>query len=91
LERSHQHVGGVESAICTDKEAVEACLKLAQDHRLLVEPACGAALAVAYSPRLRDLYLKTLPPAGAIVLQVCGGSGVSVDLLQGWKQEFGIE
>jgi L-serine/L-threonine ammonia-lyase len=92
LERSQLHVGGVASAICTDKEAVQACLQLAQDHRLLVEPACGAALAIAYSPRLRDLYLKTLPPGdGAIVLQVCGGSGVSIDLLQGWKQEFGIE
>lgn len=91
LKRSQLHVGGVTSAICTDKEAVEACWQLAQDHRLLVEPACGAALAVAYSPRLRELFLKSLPPNGAIVLQVCGGSGVSVDLLQGWKQEFGIE
>lgn len=90
--RSQQHVGGVVSAICTDKEAVQACWQLFQDHQLLVEPACGAALAVAYSPRLRDLFLKTLPPnGGAVVLQVCGGSGVSVDLLQGWKQEFGIE
>jgi L-serine/L-threonine ammonia-lyase len=91
IERSQLHVGGVVSAICTDKEAVEACLGLAKDHRLLVEPACGAALAVAYSQRLRDLYLPSADNEGAIVLQVCGGSGVSVDLLQGWKQEFGIE
>jgi L-serine/L-threonine ammonia-lyase len=87
LERAKAHVGGFASAICTDAEAVSACVKFAQDHRLLVEPACGAALAVAYSERLRDLYLKDVTE-GPIVLEVCGGSGVSVDLLHQWKEEY---
>ena len=88
LERAKQHVGGVESAICTDAEAIQACLQFANDHRLLVEPACGAALAVAYTPRLRDTYLQHID--GAIVIEVCGGSGVNVDLLYQWKQQFGL-
>jgi hypothetical protein len=37
---------GVVSAICTDAEAIDACVKFAQDCQLLGEPACGAALAV---------------------------------------------
>jgi L-serine/L-threonine ammonia-lyase len=81
--------GKVVSAVCTDAEAVQACLAFANDHRLLVEPACGAALAVLYSERLRAGFLKALPPDNApVVVEVCGGSGVSLDLLQQWKQEF---
>jgi L-serine/L-threonine ammonia-lyase len=86
LERAKDHQGGFASAICTDAEAVDACVKFAQDHRILVEPACGAALAVAYSERLRDVYLKHVQ--GPIVLEVCGGSGVNVDLLYEWKLAY---
>jgi L-serine/L-threonine ammonia-lyase len=63
-------------------------LSLAQDHRLLVEPACGAALSVVYSPRLRAEYLQDIK--GPIVIEVCGGSGVNVSLLQEWKEQFGV-
>jgi threonine synthase len=58
--------------LCTDAEAVDACVKFAQEHPLLVEPACGAALAVLYSKRLM--------PDRLIVVEVCDGSGVNVDL-----------
>jgi L-serine/L-threonine ammonia-lyase len=88
LERSRAHPGGVHSSICTDKEAVEACVRFSQDHRILVEPACGAALAVAYSERLRSAHLTGIDKDSIIVLEVCGGSGVSVDLLLQWRQDF---
>jgi L-serine/L-threonine ammonia-lyase len=93
LERAkkHQQQAGivdsvVESAVCTDQEAVDACWRFAQDHRMLVEPACGAALAVAYSERLRNQVLANAKEP--IVIQVCGGSGVSADLLTLWKKDF---
>mmetsp|Transcript_16711 Transcript_16711/g.18407 ORF Transcript_16711/g.18407 Transcript_16711/m.18407 type:complete len:391 (+) Transcript_16711:33-1205(+) len=86
LDRARSHEGGFAASACTDEEAVDACVRFARDHRLLVEPACGAALAVAYSKRLRDLYLKNVD--GPIVLEVCGGSGVDVDLLHSWKMEY---
>ena len=86
LERAKSHKGGFCSTACTDEEAVDACVRFAKDHRMLVEPACGAALAIAYSERLREKCLKDVE--GPIVLEVCGGSGVDVDLLQGWKEEF---
>ena len=88
LERSERHqqqsLGTVTTAICTDAEAVDACLQFARDHRMLVEPACGAALAVLYSERLRKNV------QGPIVVEVCGGSGVNLELLQQWKDQFSI-
>lgn len=89
LERAKAHKGSFATAICSDAEAVEACLRFAQDHRMLVEPACGAALAVAYSERLREVLFQDVE--GPIVLEVCGGSGVSVELLCQWKKQFEVE
>jgi L-serine/L-threonine ammonia-lyase len=87
LKRSQQHQGSVTTAVCSDTEAVDACLQFARDHRILVEPACGAALAVLYSERLR----RTIPKGeGPIVVEVCGGSGVNLDLLQQWKEQFSL-
>ncbi|KAL3931063.1 MAG: hypothetical protein SGBAC_011481 [Bacillariaceae sp.] len=88
LERAKAHSGTFHSSICSDGEAVDACLRFSQDHRLLVEPANGAALAVAYTERLRDEYLKDVE--GPIVLEVCGGSGVNLDLLMGWKKDYSL-
>jgi len=68
----------------TDTEAVGACASLLDDHRLLVEPACGAALALLYSDRQREKF------AGleSVVVIVCGGSGVNWQVMDEWKQEF---
>jgi L-serine/L-threonine ammonia-lyase len=63
-------------------------LQLARDHRLLVEPACGAALAVLYSDRLRATLSLETDNNGPIVVLVCGGSGVSLDLLQQWQADL---
>jgi L-serine/L-threonine ammonia-lyase len=89
LQRAQRHEkagGAVEACICTDKEAVEACVQFAADHRILVEPACGAALAAIYSDRLRAQTLKNVE--GPVVVEVCGGSGVNMDLLNMWKSQF---
>eukprot|EP00584_Thalassiosira_punctigera_P008017 CAMPEP_0172539222 /NCGR_PEP_ID=MMETSP1067-20121228/10466_1 /TAXON_ID=265564 ORGANISM="Thalassiosira punctigera, Strain Tpunct2005C2" /NCGR_SAMPLE_ID=MMETSP1067 /ASSEMBLY_ACC=CAM_ASM_000444 /LENGTH=427 /DNA_ID=CAMNT_0013324869 /DNA_START=103 /DNA_END=1386 /DNA_ORIENTATION=- len=98
IQRAHRHQergeGGtgedVLSYVCTDAEAVDACVKFAAEHRMLVEPACGASLAPLYSERLRSKLLEELQGEenGAIVVEVCGGSGVNLDLLAGWKAQF---
>ncbi|MHC4093383.1 MAG: pyridoxal-phosphate dependent enzyme, partial [Planctomycetota bacterium] len=62
--------------VVTDREAVDACLLFADDHRVVVEPACGAALALAYKG------VQVLREAQNILLIVCGGSGVSYDELR---------
>lgn len=89
IERSKRHestLGTVTTAISSDAEAVDACLQFARDHRMLVEPACGAALAVLYSDRLR----KNVGEQGPVVVEVCGGSGVNLDLLQQWKEMLSL-
>lgn len=85
----------VQSYVCSDAEAVDACVKFATDHRMLVEPACGAALAPIYTERLRMMLLKELRGRNdddgsnsAIVVEVCGGSGVDASILQDWKTKF---
>jgi L-serine/L-threonine ammonia-lyase len=57
--------------VVSDREAVDACLQFADDHRVVVEPACGAALALAYGSE------AVLQKAGNVLLIVCGGAGVS--------------
>jgi len=98
IQRAHRHQergeGGtgddVISSVCTDSEAVDACVKFATEHRMLIEPACGAALASLYSERLRSRLLGEMQgdENSAIVVEVCGGSGVNLDLLEGWKSQF---
>jgi L-serine/L-threonine ammonia-lyase len=63
--------------------------KFARDHRMLIEPACGAALAVLYSDRLRNQYFSpalTGHSDGPVVIEICGGSGVNIDLLKEWEK-----
>ena len=76
LEQSKKH--RVESFVCTDRSALDACLAFADQHRLIVEPACGAALASVYE------RAEALQSFGSILVVVCGGVGVSLDLLHQW-------
>jgi L-serine/L-threonine ammonia-lyase len=52
----------------TDRAAVDACLSFLDDHRTLVEPACGASLAMLYQ---RD---SRLAAHANVLVVVCGGS-----------------
>jgi L-serine/L-threonine ammonia-lyase len=67
--------------VISDRIAVDACLRFADDHRVLVEPACGAALAAGYfrSPALID--------HDPVIIIVCGGVGVTRELLQKWDEQ----
>ena len=62
---------------------MDACLRFLDDHRVLVEPACGAALATLYE---RDPLLRE---RGPVLIEVCGGAGVSLELLQAWDRQAG--
>lgn len=70
------------SQVVSDSEAVEACLNFAADHRIVVEPACGAALAPLY---LRSSWLKKKQ---SVLVVVCGGAGTTYDQLNRWHQEL---
>ncbi|WP_149086616.1 pyridoxal-phosphate dependent enzyme [Pseudomonas prosekii] len=68
----------VKSVTVTDQDALDACQRFLLDHRVLVEPACGAALAVAYTPR-------TLDPYDNVLLVVCGGATATFAQIQQWS------
>ena len=61
-----------------------ACASLLDDHRVLVEPACGAALALLYSERQRAALAAFDP----LVVVVCGGSGVDWEIMAQWRADF---
>lgn len=62
----------------------------ADDERLLVEPACGAALACVYSGLLRRLQAEgRLGPLASVVVIVCGGNGIDSRELQALKAKLG--
>ena len=75
LARAHPII----SHVVSDRAAVDACLRFADDHRVLVEPACGAALAAGYA-RAAPLHQRA-----PVVFIVCGGAGVNRELLEQWK------
>jgi len=65
----------------TDRQAVDGCLRFADDHRILVEPSCGASLAAIYERR------EELSGRGPVLIEICGGGGVSLELLRRWDRE----
>ncbi|MBI4356483.1 MAG: pyridoxal-phosphate dependent enzyme [Gammaproteobacteria bacterium] len=68
--------------IVSDKMAVHACLRFARDHRILVEPACGAALSVVYENS------SVLQGIESLLVIVCGGSDISLEKLMVWEKQY---
>lgn len=62
----------VKSVVVSDDQAVAACRSFADDHRFLVEPACGAALSLIYSNH------EAIKKYKSILVIVCGGIGLTV-------------
>jgi L-serine/L-threonine ammonia-lyase len=68
----------VRSVVVPDRAAVSACRRFVDDHRIVTEPACGAALAVLYD------NLPVLENSESVLVIVCGGSTATIEDLQGW-------
>jgi L-serine/L-threonine ammonia-lyase len=73
----------VRSLVVDDREAVEGCLALARELRVIVEPACGASLV----PILRND--PALGDARDVVVVVCGGVSASYEQLLEWQRTLG--
>jgi L-serine/L-threonine ammonia-lyase len=80
LERAQRQP--VQSVVVTDSEAIDACVQFADEHRCLVEPACGASLALAYSRP------ESLAEAESVVIIVCGGIGVTLEKIERWRKSL---
>lgn len=74
--------GRLKSELVSDQQAVAACLSFADDHRLIVEPACGAALAPVYD------RAACLEDYAHVLVIVCGGSSMTLDMLKTTASEL---
>src|SRR5574341_156240 len=73
---SKQHP--VQNVVVSDKVAVSACERFIVDQRIVVEPACGAALATAYE------HIAEIEKFKSILIIVCGGAATSIEQLRQW-------
>ncbi|TBU32291.1 tryptophan synthase beta subunit-like PLP-dependent enzyme [Dichomitus squalens] len=81
LDRS----GDVRSFCVPDEMTMQTALSFAEDHKMLVELACAAALSPAYNP---PLFRKLVPGTGkrtTVVFVVCGGSKISLADMEEYK------
>ena len=76
-KRVHPHV-------VSDSDAVRACLDFADERRVLVEPACGAALACVYG----DDVPAVLRDRRCVVVEVCGGAVINMEQMNAWAREL---
>lgn len=75
LSNEHQII----NHIVSDKEAVNGCYRLLEEHRIMIEPACGASIAAV------DNGCDFLNNKQNIVAIVCGGVGVTISQLEEWR------
>jgi L-serine/L-threonine ammonia-lyase len=70
------------AVVVSDRAAVSACMQFLLDHRIVVEPACGAALAAVYDKDPQIAGYRT------VLVIVCGGVTVTVEQLQAWTTQL---
>ena len=69
------------SHVVTDRDAIDACTSFLEDHRIIVEPACGASLSAVYKA------CDALQDKKNIVVIVCGGVGMTLSQLEKWDRD----
>ena len=80
----------VKSVVLTDAEAAMGSWRLADDERMLVDPSCGVSVAPCYDGRLKQL-LPGLNEESKVVVVVCGGSQVTVEMVAEWRRTYAEE
>lgn len=67
----------IESVVVSDQDSLNACERFLLDHRVLVEPACGAAISLAYNHSALSQYNN-------ILMVVCGGATATLAQIREW-------
>jgi L-serine/L-threonine ammonia-lyase len=78
----------VRSVVLPDAEAAMGCWRLADDERLLVEAACGVNVALCYDGRLEKALGRKVTPETIVVVEVCGGCNITIEMLAAMRKEF---
>jgi L-serine/L-threonine ammonia-lyase len=76
------------SVVLPDAEAALGCWRLADDERVMVELACGVNVALCYDGRLELALGRKVRPDEKVVVVLCGGSNVTVDMLAEWRSKY---
>jgi L-serine/L-threonine ammonia-lyase len=79
FDLSKQHP--IRPVVVPDRAAVSACMRFLLDHRIMVEPACGAALAAIYE------NVAQLDRCQTVLVIVCGGVTATVEQLSAWAAQ----
>jgi L-serine/L-threonine ammonia-lyase len=74
----------VTSVVLQDADAMQGCVRFADDERIMVEAACGVSLALCYDGRLQK-YMPNLTKDSKVVIVVCGGSNITAQMLSEWS------
>ena len=69
----------IRSILVSDQSALSSCERFLADHRLLVEPACGASLALPYEKA------SELEQFDTVLVIVCGGATATIDQIRQWS------
>ena len=72
----------IQGVVVSDRSALAACERFLADHRMLVEPACGASLAVVYE------NLPVLEGFETVLVVVCGGATATIDQIREWVGKY---
>jgi L-serine/L-threonine ammonia-lyase len=80
MQWSRQHP--IHSVVVSDQSALSACERFLADHRVLVEPACGASLAVVYEDAPELARFRN------VLVVVCGGATATIDQIREWAAKY---
>lgn len=73
----------------TDADAAASCIYFARDHKLLIEAACGAALAPLYNGKIKEI-LPNLTKDSTLIIIICGGTSVSWEILESYSRTYNV-
>jgi len=90
LKMALNHPAGTYSVLVSDKEAMEGCMLLLNEHRILCEPACGAAVAACRKLGKSMSIDSKRQEELTVVIIVCGGGNISYDLLRYYLHSVGL-
>lgn len=74
---------GTKSIVLDDSDVIKTCLRYTQDFNMVIEPACGASVHMAYHTNILEEALDTKLSKDDIVLVIaCGGSSTTTQDLE---------
>lgn len=78
----------VSSLVLSDEEAARGCCLLAEHERMMVELTVGVNVPVCYNGLLQKVLCsrKLLTKSSKVVIIVCGGNDICIDMLSAWRK-----